>query len=240
MESGTRGFAGVVAEAEASRLIGAAGDTPVLYLERVSKSFGPRSVLRGVDLTLRQGEVVAVSGRNGAGKTTLLRTAAALLIADGGTVRLAGLDPERDRRDYQRRVGLLTAGSSGLYARLPIERHLDFCAGIALIPRRLRRAAIARATAAFNLEKLGGVRVDRLSMGQRQRLRLALTFLHQPELALLDEPLTSLDAEGAELLDDQLRALRARGGAAILCAPTAEYEGVAVDRHLTMDDGKLL
>jgi len=239
MDRGIRGFGGTVADAEPDT-IAVAGRAPVLRLEGVSKRFGSRAVLREVDLALAPGEVVAICGRNGAGKTTLLRIAAGLLIADAGSVRIAGLDPERDRRDYQRRVGLLAAGSSGLYGRLPVERHLDFCAGIALIPRRVRRAAIERATAAFDLSALRGLRVDRLSMGQRQRLRLALAFLHDPELALLDEPLTSLDEEGGELLEARLDRLRASGGSALLCAPTGEHDGITVDRTLAIDDGRLV
>lgn len=215
---------------------------PLVALNGVAKRFDRRrpAVLSDLELAVGAGEVVSVSGRNGAGKTTLLRVVAGLVLPDAGTVRVAGLDPERDRRDYQRQVGLLAAGSSGLYGRLAVEHHLDFWASIALLPRRRRTEAIARVSESFALGDLMGRRVDRLSMGQRQRLRLALTFVHDPALALLDEPSTSLDADGLALLDAELGLLRARGGAAIVCAPSGDHEGLAIDRRLAMSDGRLL
>jgi ABC-2 type transport system ATP-binding protein len=167
--------------------------TAALALEGIVKSWGDQRVLREADLALAPGEVVAIAGRNGAGKTTLLRIASGLILPERGTVRLDGLDPERDRTEFQRRLGYLSAGNSGLYARLKAEHHLDLATKLMLMPRRDRKPAIERALQAFELEKLCGRRVDRLSMGQRQRLRLALSFVHNPSVVLLDEPLPVVD-----------------------------------------------
>src|SRR4051812_22672889 len=173
-------------------------------------------VLDDVDVIVRSGEVVGVTGRNGAGKTTLLRVAAGLLLPDEGTVRVDGMDPERERDACQERIGYLSAGNSGLYGRLRVEQHLEFWARLALIPRSRRRTAIAEVRETFALDELCGKRVDRLSMGQRQRVRIALAFLHRPDLLLLDEPRTSLDAEGARLVAAALQSVVARGGAALV------------------------
>ena len=188
------------------------------------------AVLDAVDMVVRSGEVVGIVGRNGAGKTTLLRTAAGLLLPDAGTVRIAGLDPERHRTACQERIGYLSAGNAGLYGRLRIQQHLEFWARLALLRRSQRAAAIARVREAFELDELGDRRVDRLSMGQRQRVRIALAFLHDPELLLLDEPRTSLDDESAALLADALAKVVARGGAALVCAPSPEDLGLPFDR----------
>ena len=200
----------------------------------------PAPVLDGVDLVVRRGEVVAISGRNGAGKTTLLRIAAGLLAADAGTVRIAGLDPERDRAACHARIGYLTAGNSGLYGRLRVEQHLQFWARLALMPRWRRDEAIASACDAFALDELRGRRVDRLSMGQRQRVRLALALLHGPDLALLDEPRTSLDDEGTEVLREAVRRLVERGGAVVVCAPTPEDAGIPFDSCELMAGGTVV
>jgi ABC-2 type transport system ATP-binding protein len=196
-------------------------------------------VLEGVDLRLEPGRAAAVEGRNGAGKTTLLRIACGLILPDAGTVRVAGLDPEHERTEFHRSVGFLSAGNSGLYARLKAEHHLEMWARLALIPRRERDAAIARVAAEFELEPLFGRRVDRLSMGQRQRLRLALAFLHEPRLVMLDEPGTSLDEEGLALLGAALGALKARGGAALVCLPSGWERLAAVDEAYVLDGGRL-
>jgi ABC-2 type transport system ATP-binding protein len=91
----------------------------------------------------------------------------------------------------------------------------------------------------FALGELAGRRVDRMSMGQRQRLRLALAFLATPDVALLDEPLTSLDDEGAALLRGALAKLRARGGAVLWCSPRPEPLGGPFDAAWTLEAGKL-
>jgi ABC-2 type transport system ATP-binding protein len=206
--------------------------------KRWPKAPGP--VLDGVDLTVRAGETVAITGRNGAGKTTLLRLAAGLLVPDAGTVRVQGLDPERDRTAFQAAIGFLAAGNSGLYGRLTVERHLDFWARLALLPRARRAAAEARVRERFALDELCGRRVDRLSMGQRQRVRIALAFLHEPALVLLDEPRTSLDDEGVALLAGAVCELTARGGAAVMCAPGAQDGGLPYDRRHVVGGGTMV
>ena len=197
------------------------------------------AVLDGVDLVVRPGEVVGVLGRNGAGKTTLLRIAAGLITPDAGRVSVDGLDPRRDRSSYQQRLGFLSAGNSGLYGRLRVEHHLDLSSALAYVPREGRAAAIDRVRRAFELDDLVGQRVDRLSMGQRQRVRLALAFLHEPELALLDEPRTSLDGDGVAILRAAIDALTSRGGCAVVCAPDAEALGLECDRCLSVSGGRL-
>ncbi|MEA2398972.1 MAG: type transport system ATP-binding protein [Thermoleophilaceae bacterium] len=213
---------------------------PPLALEGIVKHWpGVPHVLEGVDLTLESGTAVAIEGRNGAGKTTLLRIAAGLIAPEQGSVRVRGLDPERDRTEFHRRVGFLSAGNSGLYARLKAEHHLDMWARLALIPRRQRSGAIERVLGQFALEPLLGKRVDRLSMGQRQRLRLALSFLHDPEVILFDEPATSLDEDGMILLGSALDSLKARGGAALVCLPTGWDRLPAIDAVHGLADGRL-
>src|SRR3954467_5575650 len=214
---------------------------PVLELTGIGKSWPsqPTPVLDGVSLQLEPSTVAAISGRNGAGKTTLLRIASGLIGAESGSVRVCELDVSRDRVEFQRRIGFLAAGNSGLYARLKVEHHLDMWSRLALMPRRERRPAVEQAIDVFALEPLMGRRVDRLSMGQRQRLRLALAFVHSPSLVLLDEPATSLDEEGIALLDRAIDGLRARGGAALLCLPTGWEQTLSIDRALVLAGGRL-
>jgi heme ABC exporter ATP-binding subunit CcmA len=194
-------------------------------------------VLRGVDLVLEAGTRALLGGRNGAGKTTLLRIVAGLVDADAGEVRVAGLDASSDRREYHRRLGYLPAGAGGLYARLTVRQNLDFWGGLALLAGAPRREATARALTDFDLTALEHRRVDRISMGQRQRVRLAATFLHAPDLVLLDEPNTSLDDESLALLRAALDAHHARGGAWLWCAPAVTTAEPAVDVSFVVEDG---
>jgi ABC-type multidrug transport system ATPase subunit len=200
----------------------------------------PAAVLDGVSLRLEAGETVGIHGRNGSGKTTLLRVAAGLITPDSGQVELEGAGPETDRRAFHRRVGFVSAGNGALFARLTVDHHLAFSARLALLdPERLREAT-GLVVEDFALDELRGKRVDRLSSGQRQRLRLALGFLHDPALVLLDEPATSLDEPACELLQGALDRRRARGGAAIVCSPNPSADGLRIDRSLLVRDGHLV
>ena len=149
-------------------------------------------------------------------------------------------DPERDRLEYQRQVAFLPAGDRGLYARLPVKRHLDFWCRVGFVPRERRRALVAEALERFDLTNLAGRRVDRLSMGQRQRVRLAGLLLHDPRVVMLDEPLNSLDDEGIELVISVSRNVVAAGGVVVWCSPAGEQTGLDFGRAYVLEDGKLV
>src|SRR5262249_37830249 len=141
---------------------------------------------------------------------------------DQGRTSVYGTTPAANRARYQRRVAFLPAGDRGLYARLTVRRQLDFWARIAMVPPDRVPGAIESAIADFELGALARRRVDRLSMGQRQRLRIAMPFLPEPEVVLLDEPLTSLDAEAAGLLERAIEQTIDRYGAVLWCSPSGE------------------
>lgn len=199
----------------------------------------PAPVLREVTLTVPRGGLVWIGGRNGAGKTTLLRVAAGLLRPESGTVRVDGIDPDADRLAYQRHIGFVTASNTGLYARLTVRQHLQFWAKLAFVPRSERADRVARSVASFELAELAERRVDRLSMGQRQRVRLAMAFLHEPDVILLDEPRNSLDREGSALLQAAVTRIVAHGGVALWCSPTGDEIGCDIDASYQMVNGVL-
>lgn len=198
-----------------------------------------RSILRGVDLDLSPGTGIYISGRNGAGKTTLLRICTGILAPDAGTVEVNAISLSSSWRRYHRRIGFVAAGDRGLYARLTVRDHLAHWLGLALVPRRERAAAIEGALIVFDLLPLAARRAERLSQGQRQRLRLALAFVHQPNVLFLDEPSSSLDEDGRAVLDAAVADVLARGGAAICCGPMGERQLPCLDRSAVLQDGQL-
>jgi ABC-2 type transport system ATP-binding protein len=208
-------------------------------MRQVAKRWAGRAVLVDVDLTVGGGRLVVVRGANGAGKTTLLKIAAGLVEPDAGSVTIHGMDPGRERRAFMRSLGYVSAGDRGLHARLSARRHLLLAWDLALLDRRLRAAAVEEALADFGLRSVADRSVQRLPTGQRQRLKLALAFLHRPGLVLLDEPASSLDPDGVAVLRAALDDLKARGGAALACAPLADATDLPDDESMRLVDGAL-
>jgi heme ABC exporter ATP-binding subunit CcmA len=205
----------------------------------IVRRWGDNEVLRGADMALEPGTRGFLGGRNGAGKTTLLRICAGLVEPHAGDVRLAGMHPVRDRRRYQSQLGYLPAGNGGLYARLTVRQNLEFWGSLALLTGGRRAAAVDGAIAAFDLDEMERSRVDRISMGQRQRVRLAMTFLHEPSVILLDEPHTSLDDDALALLRAALDSHRLRGGSALWCAPSSAQAEIEADVSFWVEDGRV-
>jgi ABC-2 type transport system ATP-binding protein len=196
-------------------------------------------VLDDVELALEPASTTWIGGRNGVGKTTLLRIAAGLIDPEAGRVEAWGVSPREHRARYQQLISFLPAGDRGLYARLTVRRQLELSARLAMLSGSLCRGAIEETIDAFDLRELVDRRVDRMSMGQRQRLRIAMTFLPEPEVVLLDEPLTSLDHDGAILLEHALERLLERDGAVLWCSPSGESLRRTFDQCFTIEDGRL-
>lgn len=201
---------------------------------------GPKPpVLDDVSLTLRVGEVTWIGGRNGVGKTTLLRLAAGIFLPQRGSVRMGELTPSSKGGLYQRQIGFLSAGDRGLQARMRVRQQLDYWARLAYVPRGRRRELVDVSLERFGLEEFAERRVDRMSMGQRQRIRLALAFLHEPRVLLLDEPRNSLDDDGYRVLGEQIAWVTSRGAAVLWCSPRGEDRVLACDAGYTLEGGRL-
>ncbi|MEM3086587.1 MAG: ABC transporter ATP-binding protein [Halobacteria archaeon] len=198
-----------------------------LRLESVTRSFGGPPVLRGLSLALGEREKAAVVGPNGSGKTTLFRIAAGLLRPGAGSVRVFGRDLYADRT-ARGRVGV-AGHEPWLYDALTARENLALYA-------RLRSLGDPPAE---ELLQSFGVPPDRpvagFSRGMRQRLNLARALLHRPDLLLLDEPLSHLDAEGRDLVS---RTLREFPGAALAMAGGSE-SACGLGRLLRLEGGRL-
>jgi ABC-type multidrug transport system ATPase subunit len=214
---------------------------PVLELEGLYHRWkGPKPpVLDEVSLTLRAGEVTWIGGRNGVGKTTLLRLAAGILLPQRGTVRVGMLTPSSKGGMYRRQIGFLSAGDRGLQARMKVAQQLDYWCRLAYVPRQQRAAVVADSLRRFGLEEFANRRVDRMSMGQRQRIRLAMAFLHKPRVLLLDEPRNSLNDDGYQILNEQIKQAAERSATVLWCSPRGEDRIIACDASYTLTDGQL-
>jgi heme exporter protein A len=169
----------------------------VIRARGLSKRFGDRRVLEGLDLAVDQGDLLLVTGPNGSGKTTLLRLCAGLASPTSGELEVA--------------VGREAIGYLGhealVYRELTALENLDLYGRLYRV--RERRERIGMLLERFGLWHARGERAGSFSRGMLQRLALCRVFLHEPELLLLDEPFNALDSAGAELLDRELAERRA-------------------------------
>jgi ABC-type multidrug transport system ATPase subunit len=164
----------------------------VIRARELGRSFGAKQVLRGISFELERGDFLIVTGPNGSGKTTLLRLCAGLAAPTAGEL---SVDVDRGR------VGFL--GHEPLvYRELTAIENLDLYGRLYRVPERRER--IGMLLERFGLWEARGERAAAFSRGMLQRLALCRAFLHEPELALLDEPYSALDDEGARLVDREL------------------------------------
>jgi heme exporter protein A len=173
-------------------------DEPALRLAGLRRDFGERTALDGVGLELVAGESLLVLGPNGAGKTTLLRVLATLLRPSGGEVRVLGCSLPGEAWKLRGRIGYL-GHEPLLYRDLSGRENLRFHARLHGLGSERAETRIAEVLAAVAMERRADERVAELSAGMRQRLAICRCVLHDPELLLLDEPDSNLDAEGREL-----------------------------------------
>jgi ABC-type multidrug transport system ATPase subunit len=184
----------------------------------LEKRYGRKRVLRSVDLALSREGFALVTGPNGAGKTTLLRLLAGLAAPSGGTLHVAS-----DRS----RIGYL-AHDPLVYRELTGLENLDLYGRLYRVPERRER--IGMLLERFELWDARNQRVSAYSRGMAQRLGLCRTLLHDPDLLLLDEPYSALDAGGAELLDRELESLAGRRAIVVATHDPGRIEELASAR----------
>jgi len=184
----------------------------VIRARGLARRFGDKRALEPVDFELARGGFLVVTGPNGSGKTTLLRLCAGLLIPTSGELEV---DAERGQVGYLAHEPLV-------YRELTAIENLDLYGRLYRVPERRER--IGMLLERFGLWEARGERASALSRGQLQRLALCRALLHKPELLILDEPFSGLDADGAELLDRELAGMR---GQRTLLVATHDPERVA-------------
>jgi len=202
----------------------------------VTKSYGEVKALAGVSFTVQRGEMFGVIGPDGAGKTTAIRIACGLLRRDGGEVRLMGHDPVAEHRSVTGKVGYLSQRFS-LYGDLTIDENIAFFAEIHGVRHyRERRDQLLEMTQLTAFRKR---RADRLSGGMKQKLALACTLVHEPEVLILDEPTTGVDPVARREFWKLLSEFLGRGLTIVMATPYLD-EAERCGRVLLLHDGRAL
>lgn len=196
--------------------------------------------VRGIDLDIAPGELVAVLGPNGAGKTTTIRMLTTLIAPTSGTARVAGADITREPAAVRRRIGYVGQGNGAGHAQRALDE-LVVQGTIYGLDRRDARRRAGELMAQLDLEALAARKVQDLSGGQRRRLDVALGLVHAPRLLFLDEPSTGLDPHNrANLWEHILRLREHHEMTVVLTTHYLDEADSMAERVVVVDDGQVI
>jgi len=211
---------------------GGAAAVPAIRLTGVTKDFGPVHAVRGIDLSIGQGEVVAFLGPNGAGKTSTIDMVLGLSQPSTGNVSVLGLDP---RTAIARGLVAAVMQTGGLLKDLTVRETVEYTASLFASSEPVGDV-LARA----GITGISGRRVGKCSGGEQQRLRFAMALLSDPALLLLDEPTTGMDVEGRRAFWSAIRADAAKGRTVLFATHYLEEADAYADRIVLVSRGRVV
>ena len=205
----------------------------VIEVTDLRKAYKGREVLRGVSLTVEEGEIFGIVGPNGAGKTTTVECLEGLRRADGGTVRVLGLDPRHDRAELRRQVGVQLQQAQ-LQERLRVREALELYASFYEHPRDP-----AELLEQWDLADRADAPFGKLSGGQQQRLFIALALIGRPTVVFLDELTSGLDPQARRDAWELVRRVRDGGVTIVLVSHFMDEVAALCDRAAVLDGGRI-
>lgn len=209
-----------------------------LEISHVGFRYGERKALDDVSFTVEPGRFCALLGPNGAGKSTLFALLTRLIVADEGTINVAGFDIARSPRAALARIGVVFQQPT-LDLDMTVRRNLRYFAGLHGLSGRSASLAIDRALAQLGMVERADELVRALNGGHRRRMEIARALVHQPEILLLDEATVGLDAASRQAITDHVHQL-AESGLAVLWATHLVDEIAMTDQVVVLHRGRVL
>lgn len=213
-------------------------DVPVIELKNLSKRYGEFVALDSLSLSVYRGQILGFIGPNGAGKTTTIKIMVGLAKPTSGTARIAGADCARDSARIKRLVGYMPDGF-GSYDNMRVREYLDFFGAAFGIPRRERIRRIAEVLEITNSTYMQDRYVESLSHGMQQRIGIARTLLHDPEVLIFDEPANGLDPQARIEMRELLLRLAAAGKTLIVTSHILPELSRICDQVAIITQGRL-
>lgn len=208
----------------------------MLELHNVSRSFSNHQVLEDVSFTVPGGALTGFVGANGAGKTTTMRIIMGLLATNTGTVALNGVELSSDIRPN---FGYMPE-ERGLYPKQPVIDQLVYLGQLHGLGRTTARSRAMELLTRFGLESRAKAKLESLSLGNQQRVQVAASLLHEPDVLVLDEPFSGLDPLAVDAMSSILRDYASRGVPVLFSSHQLDLLDVLVDHLVIIQQGKIL
>jgi lipopolysaccharide export system ATP-binding protein len=216
-------------------------DTPSIVAEGLVKTYGTRTVVDGVDLTIGGGEVVGLLGPNGAGKTTIFYMMVGLVPTTGGRVRLNGQDITRLRMHQRARRGIgYLPQEASVFRKLTVEENILAILEVARVPRSEMQARLREHLGELALEQVAKQKAYTRSGGERRRLEIARALVTRPLFLLMDEPVAAIDPISVAEVQRIMLQLKKRGIGIIVTDHNVRETLRIVDRAYLIHEGRVL
>jgi len=212
---------------------------PVIVLEKLTKSFGEKKVLKGVDLTVSAGHVLGYIGPNGAGKTTTVKILVGMLDGFGGTARVCGFDVAREPLEVKRRIGYVPEAGALYEALTPME-FLSLIGRLFNLPARKLEEKAVELLRIFGLAEERDKRMTTFSKGMKQKVLIIAGLIHNPQVIFLDEPLAGLDANSTVVVKELIANLASAGRTVFYCSHMMDIVERVCDRIAIVDEGRIV
>ncbi len=216
----------------------------MIEIKNVTKRFQDKKVsvtaLNHVSFKVGEGEVVGLLGENGAGKTTLLRSIATLHTPTEGEINVGGYDTVKQPEKIKRRIGVLFGGETGLYNRLTTRENLEYFASLYHLSKHETKVRIDELTKMFGMRDFLDRKVDGFSKGMRQKVAIARTIIHDPDIILFDEPTTGLDITASNVFRQLVQELKQEGKTIIFSSHIMEEVDLLCDHVAMIHKGELV
>jgi len=212
---------------------------PLIEASELTKQFGSVQALSGLNFRIMPGEIYGLLGPNGAGKTTAIKAIIGLVEPTSGWVKVGGFDPAKYPIEVKSRIGYVSENPI-LYESLSSRDFLEFVASIRKIDQTSVNRIVAQLGDAFDMSKYFDAPIATLSTGMKQKVALIASFIHQPPVLLLDEPLSGLDAKSSRIVKELLLLHAKRGGAVLFSTHIMEVAEHLCTRIGIIYQGKVI
>lgn len=211
----------------------------MLRIENLTKIYGEKKAVDGLNLHIQAGEIYGFIGHNGAGKTTTLKACCGILGFEEGEIFVDGVSVRENPLECKRKIAYVP-DNPDLYAFMTGIQYLNFVGDIYKVPTTLRKERIEKYAEIFSLTGDLAQTIGAYSHGMKQKLALIAAFLHEPKLIIMDEPFVGLDPKAAHTVKEMMRELCKSGTAIFFSTHVLEVAEKLCDKIAIIKDGKLI